>query len=239
MIKPKLLEQVRAVARLRHLSIHTENSYTTWIKRYIVFHQKRHPAEMGVAEIREFLTHLAVHERVAASTQNVALCALLFLYREVLQQDLPLVENIVRAKQPVRLPAVFSRAEVEAILAQLTGTYKLIASLLYGSGLRLIEAVRLRVKDLDFTYHQIIVREGKGEKDRRTMLPRPLVEPLQHQLAQAKLWHEGDLREGYGAVYLPYALDRKYPNAAKEWGWQYVFPSPRRALDPRSGIIRR
>ncbi len=216
MNKLKLLEHVQSVARLRHLSLRTEKAYAGWIKRFILFHQKRHPSQMGAAEIKEFLSHLAVQERIAASTQNVALCALLFLYTEVLQQELPYIDGIVRAQRPHRLPVVLSRCEVEALLAQLTGIYHLIACLLYGSGLRLMEALRLRVKDVDFDYHQILVRYGKGEKDRRTILPRPLIEPLRLQLAQAQLWHERDLRDSHGAVHLPYALERKYPNAQKE-----------------------
>jgi integron integrase len=224
---------------LRHLSLTTERTYSDWIRRFILFHRKRHPAGMGAEEIRQFLSHLAVRGRVSASTQNQALCALLFLYRDVLQLDLPYVEGIERAKRPVRVPAVFTREEVGLLLAELPGTYGLIASLLYGSGLRLMEALRLRVKDLDFDYGQITVRSGKGEKDRRTVLPGPLVGPLRDQFARAKLLHEQDLRGGYGAVYLPYALERKYPNAAKEWAWQYVFPSACLSTDPRSGVVRR
>jgi integron integrase len=233
------MDQVRAVARMRHLSLRTEESYTYWIKRYILFHRKRHPAEMGADEIRAFLSHLAVAERIAAATQTVALCALLFLYRDVLRLNLPFIEGIERARRPTRLPVVFSRAEVEALLARLKGVHHLVAGLLYGSGLRLMKALHLRVKDLDFDYGQILVRDGKGEKDRRTILPRPLVEPLRRQLEQAKLWHERDLRDGHGAVYLPYALDRKYPNAATDWAWQYVFPSGNPSTDPVSGVVRR
>src|SRR5918997_1331652 len=203
---PKPLDRVRSVARLRHLSISTERTYSDWIRRYILFHKKRHPAEMGSEEIRQFLSHLAVEGRVAASTQNQALAALLFLYRDVLGVELPYVEGIERAKRPHRVPVVFTREEVGRLLAELSGTYSLVASLLYGSGLRLMEALRLRVKDLDFDYGQITVRSGKGEKDRRTVLPRPLIAPLREQLARVKLLHEQDLREGYGAVHLPYAL---------------------------------
>src|SRR5918998_6102945 len=233
MDKPKLLDRVHAVARLRHLSPGTERAYSDWIRRFILFHKKRHPEDMGAEEIRQFLSHLAVAGQVAASTQNQALCALLFLYRDVLRVELPYVEGIERAKRPARVPVVFTRGEVGRLLAELSGTYCLIASLPYGSGLRLMEALRLRVKDLDFEYGQITVRAGKGEKDRRTVLPRPLVEPLRGQLARVKLLHDEDLREGCGAVYLPYALERKYPNAAKEWAWQYVFPSATRSADPR------
>lgn len=239
MNRPRLLDRVRATARLRHLSLRTEEAYADWIRRFILFHGKRHPSEMGLDEIRQFLSHLAVERRIAASTQNQALCALLFLYRDVLQAELPYVEGIERAKRPARLPVVFTRREVESLLARLTGTYSLITSLLYGSGLRLMEALRLRVKDLDFDYGQITVRDGKGEKDRRTVLPRPLFEPLRHQLERVKVLHEQDLREGFGAVYLPCALGRKYPAAAKGWAWQYVFPSAKLSPDPRSGVTRR
>ena len=239
MIKPKLLDRVHAVARVRHLSLGTERAYSDWIRRFILFHKKRHPEEMGVEEIRQFLSHLAVDGRVAASTQNVALCALLFLYRDVLGVELPYVEGIQRAKRPARVPVVFNRAEAAALLTHLSGTYRLIAGLLYGSGLRLMEALRLRVKDLDFEYMEILVRDGKGEKDRRAILPRPLTEPLRQQLDRVKVLHEQDLREGYGEVYLPYALGRKYPNAAREWAWQYVFPSSKLSVDPRSGVARR
>ena len=239
MAQPKLFERVHAVARLRHLSLGTERAYSDWIRRFILFHRKRHPSEMGAEEIRLFLSHLAVEGRVAASTQNVALCALLFLYRDVLQLELPYVEGIERAKRPARLPVVFTRQEVEKLLAQLSGSYGLITMLLYGSGLRLMEAVRLRVKDLDFEYMEILVRDGKGEKDRRTILPYPLAEPLRRQLERVRLLHEQDLGEGFGEVYLPYALVRKYPSAAREWAWQYVFPSARLSVDPRSGVTGR
>jgi integron integrase len=237
--KPKLFDCVHSVARMRHLSLGTERAYSDWIRRFIIFHKKRHPAEMGVDEVRQFLSHLAVEGRVAASTQNVALCALLFLYRNVLRVELPYVEGIERAKRPARLPVVFTRREVRELLARLSGTYGLVAGMLYGSGLRLMEALRLRVKDLDFNYGEVLVRDGKGEKDRRTILPRPLAEPLQRHLERVRLLHEQDLRDGRGKVYLPYALDRKYPTAAKEWAWQYVFPSAKISTDPRSGITRR
>ena len=239
MEKPKLFDRVRAVARVRHLSLRTEQAYSDWIKRYILFHHKRHPEEMGTQEIGQFLSYLAVDGKVAASTQNVALCALLFLYRDVLGVELPYVEGIQRAKRPARVPVVLSRDEVAALMSHLTGTYKLIVGLLYGSGLRLMEALRLRVKDLDFGYMEILVRDGKGEKDRRTILPRPLCDPLRQQLDRVKVLNEQDLREGFGEVYLPYALGRKYPNAAREWAWQYVFPSSKLSVDPRSGVTRR
>ena len=239
MQKLKLLDRVHAVARVRHLSSRTEQAYSDWIRRFILFHRKRHPEVMGAEEIRQFLSHLAVEGQVSASTQNVALCALLFLYRDVLEVELPYVAGVLRAKRPARVPVVFTRQEVERLLGSLSGTYALIAGLLYGSGLRLMEAVRLRVKDLDFEYAEILVRDGKGEKDRRTILPRPLREPLRRHLERVKLLHEKDLSEGFGEVYLPYALSRKYPNAAKEWAWQYVFPSSRLSADPRSGVTRR
>jgi integron integrase len=236
MTEPELLDRVHTVARLRHLSLGTEKAYSEWIRRFILFHRKRHPSDVGVEEVRGGLSYLAVEGNVAASTQNVALCALLFLYRDVLRVELPYVEGIERAKRPARLPVVFSRQEVEALLSRLSGTYRLIGGLLYGSGLRLTEALRLRVKDVDSDYMEILVRDGKGEKDRRTILPRPLSEPLRHQLQRVKVVHGQDLREGYGEVYLPYALGRKYPNAAKEWAWQYVFPSQKLSVDPRSGV---
>ena len=239
MTKPKLLDQARAVARMRHLSLRTEHAYCDWIRRFIIFQHKRHPSEMGAEQIRQFLTHLAVEANVSASTQNQALCALLFLYRDVLRVELPYIDGIERAKRPARVPVVFTRQEVERLLAQLSGSYALIASLLYGSGLRLMEALRLRVKDVDFDYQQITVRAGKGEKDRRTILPRPLAEPLQLHLARVKPLHEQDLREGYGAVHLPYALARKYPQVAREWAWQYVFPSANLSVDPREDDMKR
>lgn len=239
MSQPKLLDQVRAVLRLRHYSIRTEEAYVQAIRRFILYHQKRHPREMGVDEIRQYLSHLATDGKVAASTQNVALCALLFLYRQVLAIDLPFIENIERANRPKRVPVVFTPQEVRRVLANLHGTHLLMASLLYGAGLRLMECIRLRVKDLDFQYKQITVRDGKGERDRRTMLPQPLIEPLQRHLARVKLQHEDDVRAGHGAVYLPYALERKHPSAATDWLWQYVFPSANLSKDPRTGVTAR
>jgi integron integrase len=224
--------------RLKHMSRRTEASYLYYIIDYIRFHGKRHPQEMGVREIRAYLSHLAVDGNVAASTQNVALSALLFLYRQVLHLDLPDIGNIERARRRKRVPVVFTRAEV-AILAQLSGVHHLIISLLYGTGIRLSESLNLRVKDLDFASLQITVRDGKGEKDRVTMLPKKLVEPLKRQLDMAKLLHQQDLATGYGSVELPNALTRKYPNAAKSWGWQYIFPAAKRSVDPRSGRIGR
>jgi integron integrase len=229
MPQPRLLDQVRATIRLRHYSSRTEESYINYIRRFILYHGKRHPREMGVAEIRQYLSHLATDQHVSASTQNVALAALLFLYREVLQIELPRIEGVERAKRPKRVPVVLSPEEVRRVLSHLTGTHHLLASLLYGAGLRLMEAVRLRVKDLDFEYQQIIVRDGKGEKDRRTMLPVPLIEPLRQHLARVKLQHQADV----------YALAQKYPQAATAWVWQYVFPAVKLSSDPRTGVWRR
>jgi integron integrase len=225
--------------RLKHLSLKTEKSYLYYIRDFILFHNKRHPREMGVAEIRQYLSHLATQKQVAASTQNVALNALLFLYRQVLQLELPYIDKIERAKRPQRIPVVFTRTEVKAILSNLEGIHHLMASLLYGSGLRLSECLQLRVKDIDSEYQQIIVRDGKGQKDRVTMLPNSTIPSLKLQLEKAKQLHQQDLTEGYGAVYLPYALERKYPNANREWGWQYVFPAAQRSVDPCAGVIRR
>ena len=236
---PKLLDQVRDAMRLKHYSLRTEETYIQWIRKFILFHGKKHPRDMAEPEITAFLTHLAVQGKVSASTQNQALSALLFLYRVVLNQELEFLDGVVRAKKPMRLPVVFHREEVERILAQLQGYKWLMASLLYGSGLRLMECLRLRVKDVDFKYRQITIRDGKGEKDRITMLPGALKEPLKLHLNKVKALHEKDLQDGYGEVYLPYALERKYPNANRDWGWQYVFPSAKRSIDPLSGKIRR
>lgn len=224
---------------MRHLSVRTEKAYVSWIRRFILFHQKRHPREMGEVEIRAFISDLAVNAGITASTQTVALSALLFLYRDVLKQDLPYVENIERARKPKRLPVVFTRDEVKRILANLEGTHWLIGGLLYGSGLRLMECLRLRVKDIDLTCGQVTVRDGKGEKDRITMLPSKLKQALVRHLQKVRVIHAEDMAAGYGEVYLPYALARKYPTAPKEWGWQYVFPAPNRSIDPRSQKERR
>jgi integron integrase len=236
---PKLLDQVRDVIRLKHFSLRTERTYTDWIKRFILFHGKRHPKEMAEAEVTSFLTHLARDGNVAASTQNQALSALLFLYKEVLKQEIGWLDTVERAKKPVRLPVVLSRDEVHKILAHLNGTHRLMAQLLYGSGLRLMECVRLRVKDVDFAYAHIVVRDGKGAKDRVTMLPIHLAKALQRHLVKAKAQHEEDLESGFGSVYLPTALERKFPNARKEWIWQYVFASSRLSTDPRTGNVQR
>jgi len=239
MAKKKLFDSVREEIRLRHYSIRTEKAYWYWIKNYILFHKKRHPKEMGIKEINQFLTHLAVNKKVSASTQNQALNAIMFLYKEVLNKKIEDITSFVRAKRPERLPVVLSHSEVTAILSHLENPYWLMAGLLYGSGLRLMECVRLRVKDIDFEYRQIVVRDGKGSKDRITMLPEKLIESLSRQINKSKIIHEEDIEEGLGEVYLPYALSKKYPNASKEFGWQWVFPSSRRSIDPRSGIIRR
>lgn len=237
--QPRLLEQVREVIRARHYSLRTEDTYVQWIKRFILFHAKRHPQTMGAAEVQAFLTDLAVTRHVAASTQNQALSALLFLYKEVLHQGIPWLEDVIRAKKPKKLPVVLTRDEVKRLLHHLEEPAWLMASLLYGSGLRLMECLRLRVKDVDFTMRQLTVREGKGAHDRVTMLPDSVHEPLQRHLYTVQQLHALDLEEGYGRVYLPYALERKYPNASQEWGWQYVFPAATRSRDPRSGLTRR
>ena len=237
--KPKLLDQVRDVIRRKHFSIRTEQTYVDWIKRYIFFHGKRHPNEMAEAEITAFLTHLARAGKVAASTQNQALSALLFLYREVLQQNIGWLDQVERAKRPERLPVVLTKDEVRRLFAHLHGTNRLMAGLLYGSGLRLMECMRLRVKDVDLGYLRVTVRDGKGGKDRITMLPVNAAKPLERHLQKVKAQHEQDLEDGFGNVYLPDALERKYPNAAREWMWQYVFPSSRLSIDARSGVRRR
>ncbi|MGB7621389.1 MAG: integron integrase [Terriglobia bacterium] len=236
---PKLLDRVRGSIRAKHYSPRTEESYIHWIKQFIFFHGKRHPMEMGEAEINDFLTSLAVTERVSASTQNQALSALLFLYQHVLNRPLNWIQLEVRAKKPVRLPIVLTKMEIKAVLAQLQGTPKLIALLLYGSGLRLTECLELRVKDLDLARNEILVRDGKGQKDRHTMLPESLKEMLMVHLQRVKELHERDLADGAGRVMLPGALARKYPNADREWGWQYVFPANSRSLDKAAGIKRR
>ena len=236
---PKLLDQVRGKIRLKHYSIRTEQAYVDWIKRFILHFDKRHPRELGAAEVEAFLTHLAVAGNVAAATQNQAKSALLFLYREVLETELPWLDNVERARAPKRLPVVLTREEVQGVLGRLTGTHWLIASLLYGAGLRIMEGLRLRVKDVEFSRREILVRDGKGFKDRVTMLPAALAAPLAEHLERVKALHGRDLAAGRGAVYLPYALERKYPGAARDWAWQYVFPSANLSADPRTGIERR
>ena len=236
---PKLLDQVRTKVRLKHYSIRTETQYVNWVKRFIVFHGKRHPKDLGAAEVEAFLSHLAVDGNVAASTQNQALSALLFLYRDVLGVDLPWMSEMIRAKRPTRLPVVLTQREVTLVLDRMSGVHGLMARLLYGTGMRLMEVVRLRVKDIDFERAEILVRDGKGAKDRVTMLPTALKALLQTHLRTRRVLFDDDLAIGRGEVYLPYALASKYPNAAKEWGWQYVFCAGSYSTDPRSGALRR
>lgn len=234
----KLIHRVRTAIRARHYSIRTEHAYINWIVRYIRHHGMRHPAELNEQHIESFLSHLATNENVAANTQNQALSALLFLYRHVL--DLPLRElQAVRARKPQKLPVVLDRTEVRSVLVEMTGMQKLIASMIYGSGLRLMEALRLRVKDLSFEYQCLHVRDGKGGKDRVAILPKLLHGPMQLHLALVKQQHLADLAQGYGKVHLPFALERKYKSAAAEWAWQYVFPSQRLSKDPRSDRVGR
>jgi integron integrase len=237
--KPKLLDQVRNQLRSKHYSYKTEKAYVHWIRRFILFHNKRHPNEMGETEINSFLTHLAANEKVSASTQNQALCAVVFLYKHVLKKDLGDFGEFPWAKKRKSLPVVFTREEAKAALQQISGTHWIMAMLLYGAGLRLSECLQLRVKDIDFAYKQITVRDSKGDKDRVTMLPEKIIEPLKKHLEKVKKLHEKDLKEGYGMVYLPDALERKYKNADKEWGWQFAFPASQISTDPRSGIRRR
>ena len=231
--QPKLLERLRIHLRTRHYSIRTEQAYIDWARRFIVYHGKRHPQDMGAAEVEAFLSHLAVDRQVSASTQNQAKAALLYLYKQVLGVDLPWLDEVVQAKRPRRLPVVLTPAEVRALLQHMDGTAGLVAELLYGTGMRLLEGLRLRVKDVEFARREIVVREGKGGKDRVTVLPENLMAPLQAQLQKARALHEKDLAAGLGRVYLPHALAVKYPNADKSWAWQWVFPSPVRAIDPR------
>jgi integron integrase len=236
---PRLLDQVRDKIRLKHYSIRTEQAYLDWIKRFILHHGKRHPAELGAGHVEAFLTHLAVERNVAAATQNQAKSALLFLYREILQTDLPWLDEVQKARAPARLPVVLTRDEVAQVLARLRGVHRTIGKLLYGTGMRIMEGVRLRVKDIEFARREIVIRDGKGARDRVTMLPLELLPMLRLHLADVRATHEGDLRQGRGAVWLPDALARKYPNASREWIWQYVFPAEKHSVDPRSGDIRR
>ena len=227
----KLLNQVRDCLRLKQYAHRTEETYILWIRQYILFHNKRHPVEMGRIEVEAFLTHLAVEKKVAASTQNQALSAILFLYRHILKIELTDIDA-VRARQSRNLPTVLTPQEVRTLTAQMTGTHRLLIQLLYGTGMRMSEALSLRVKDLDFSQQQIIVRNGKGMKDRINMLPNSLIPDLQSHLQKAKTLHEQDLNQGYGSVWLPFALNRKYPNADKQWIWQWIFPSTRRIQNP-------
>ncbi|MDH5631750.1 MAG: integron integrase [Gammaproteobacteria bacterium] len=239
MNSPRLMDQVRDCLRIHHYSLRTEQSYTQWIRRYIFFHNKRHPKEMGEQEITAFLTHLAVNKNVSASTQNQALSALLFLYKKVLNIDLEWLDDVVRAKRPQRLPAVLSPEDTSRLLGHLSGVYKLVALTLYGTGMRLMEGLRLRVKDIDFSYEHIIVRSGKGNKDRATILPGSLIDPLKQQLKYGRTLFELDRADGAPGIYLPHALERKYPNAGKSWPWQWVFPAAHRSTDRVTGIVRR
>jgi integron integrase len=234
----KLLDQVREAIRIKHYSFRTEQTYVEWIKRFILFHHKRHPAEMGAPEVQAFISFLAVERHVAASTQKQALGAVLFLYRHVLNQPVE-VPDILRPETVGHLPTVLTHPEAMLVIDKMSGTSRLMAKLLYGSGLGLMECLRLRVKDVDFGNHQIIVRDGKGEKDRVTVLPDSLIPALQVHLSDVKALHQKDLKDGHGEVSLPYALDRKYPHAAREWSWQYIFPASQRSRDPLSGKIKR
>ena len=238
-LAPRLLDQVRARIRFKHYSIRTEQAYVDWIKRFIRHFGKRHPKDMGAEEISAFLSHLAVAGQVSASTQNQAKSALLFLYREVLSLELPWLDKVESAKTPKRLPVVLTRDEVMAVLSSLEGGHNLIARLLYGAGLRIMECLRLRVKDIDFARGEILVRDGKGAKDRVTMLPGSLVSALREHLVRVQELHRQDVEAGHGEVHLPFALDRKYPSAGREWMWQYVFPSASLSVDPRTGVVRR
>lgn len=231
--QPKLLERMRIHLRTRHYSIRTEEAYIDWARRFVLFHGKRHPGDMGVAEVEAFLSHLAVERNVSASTQNQAKAALLYLYKQVLEIDLPWLNEVVQAKTPKRLPVVLTPTEVRELLLHMDGTTGLVAQLLYGTGMRLLEALRLRVKDVEFARREIVVREGKGNKDRVTVLPENLIAPLQAQLHKARALHEKDLAAGFGRVYLPNALAVKYAQADQSWAWQWVFPSPVRSVDPR------
>jgi integron integrase len=236
----KLLDRYSEALRNLHYSLRTERTYTGWVRQFILFHNKRHPTEMGPAEINEFITHLVNQKSVSASTQNQAISAILFLYRNVLQIGLDETALLpIRPGRPKRVPTVLSRDEAKRVISRMDGVHKLMTQILYGSGLRLMEVMRLRVKDLDFENHQIIVRDGKGENDRITMFPDLLIEPLRLHLQQVRALHELDLARGYGTVYLPYALDRKYPNANREFAWQYVFPAPDLSTDPVSGVRQR
>lgn len=239
MAEPKLLDRMRALLRTRHYSIRTEDAYVQWARRYILYQGKRHPSMMGAPEINQFLTYLAVERNVSASTQNQALSAILFLYRELLGEEVPWMADLVRARRKEHLPVVLTREEVRRLLGQMTGVPQLVARLLYGSGMRLMEGLRLRVKDLDFATGEVSVRTGKGNRDRVTMLPRVLAVALRHCLEEVRSLHDRDVAEGYGRVWLPEAVSVKYPGAERSWKWQWVFPAERRSIDPRGGVERR
>lgn len=235
----RLLEQVSDALRVRHYSYRTEQTYIEWIRRYILFHKKRHPKEMGETEIKAFISYLASERKVAASTQNQALSSILFLYRVVLQQEIALPPDLIRPSKPTRIPTVLTHNEAMSVINQMRGIPRLMTKILYGSGLRLNECLRLRVKDIDFENRQIIVRGGKGDDDRFTILPDTVAAEIKHHLMDVKALHDKDLREGYGEAVLPFALAKKYPNAGKEWIWQYIFPASQRSIDPISGVTRR
>jgi integron integrase len=236
----KLLEQLADQIRLKQYSPRTQKTYIHWVRDYILFHKKRHPNEMAIQEIKQFITHLTSDKKVSASTQNQALSAILFLYRHVLKINLDETDlNLLRPQKGKTVPVVLSKEEAKLIISKMTGAYQLIAQIMYGSGLRIMEAMRLRIKDIDFANRQIIVRDGKGGNDRPTMLPESIIKPLQLHLQLVKLTHEKDLTDGFGTAYLPFALERKYPNANKEWIWQYVFPATTRFKDKETGFIRR
>ncbi|MGZ5445023.1 MAG: integron integrase [Thermoanaerobaculia bacterium] len=239
MAEPKLLDRMRALLRTRHYSIRTEDAYVQWARRYILFHGKKHPSAMGAGEINAFLSHLAVERDVSASTQMQALCAILFLYRDVLVEEVPWLSELERVPRKQRTPLVLTHAEVKRLLGAMAGTPHLVARLLYGTGMRLLECLRLRVKDLDFETGEVVIRSGKGNKDRTTMLPRVLSVALRHHLEGVRSLHDRDVASGFGRVWLPDALEVKYANAAGTWGWQWVFPAAQRSIDPRSGIERR
>ena len=232
---PGLIQRYRELLQTRHYARRTVKTYEQWLRRFLRFHRLRHPREMGSAEVNAFLSHLAVHEKVSASTQNQALAALLFLYRDLLERELE-IEGVVRARTRQRLPVVLSEAEVRAVRERLEGEPALVVGLLYGSGLRLMEALRLRVKDLDVQRRELTVRDGKGGKDRLTLLPQSVVPALQQHLLKVRQLHQADLAAGWGSVLMPYALARKYPNASREWGWQWVFPQQKRWHDKESGV---
>ncbi|HEX2825666.1 MAG TPA: integron integrase [Burkholderiales bacterium] len=237
--RPRLVDELRGVIRRKNYSIRTEIAYVDWVRRFVRFCDMTHPRECGAAHVEAFLTHLAVEGRVTASTQNQARSALLFLYKEVLGMELPWLDDVVTAKRPAKLPVVLTVDEVRRLLDRTDGVHGLVLTLLYGTGMRVLEALRLRVKDVDFESREIVVREGKGLRDRVTMLPESLIADLRLQLERARRIHAIDLEDGYGEVYLPFALARKYPRAGREWRWQYVFPADRRSKDPRGGAIRR
>lgn len=238
-MQKKLLDQLRALIRTKHLSIRTEKTYVQWAKRFIFYHNKIHPAKMGSSQINQYLTFLAVKKNVAASTQNQALNAIVFMYKHLLKKDVNQIGDYVRAKRSQKIPVVLLKDEVNLLFDHLAGVYKLIAGLLYGSGLRIMECMRLRIKDVDFKYKCIIVRDGKGQKDRVTILPDIIIHRLKLQIEKAKIIHRQDLNDGLKPIYLPFAIERKYKNAGKDWRWQYVFPAPQISTDPRTGIKRR